>query len=193
MKRKPILFLPTLVVMIVLGSCGLISEAVPDVDTKISNTYQITINSSDPSGMFTTSFIEIQDNPDFAEYDEYITGYAINKITYEIIKYNAPEDLYFSGSVLAYDKDSITVVNVGEISSVNLLEISNLEGASEVPADTEATEQIVSWLDDPGTFNFSFTYDFENQDGTPYVFSQEEFGSSFSLKATLYLALLTGI
>lgn len=187
------IIVPLFAIFFTLTSCELVNQLVPDVETKLVQTYLVTIDEDAPAGVTDTSLIDIADYPEFQDYEQYVNGYSIDSIAYEILEYNAPDDLYFSASINAFDVDEVTEVTVGDIQSVSLLELSNETEPTLITQDEVAIDQLLSWLDDPGTFNVNCEFGFENMDGTDYSFAAEDIGSTFKIKVTFYLLINTGI
>jgi len=188
---KKLSILPAVILALSLNSCELVNQLIPDVEKPISNTYPIVIDSNTPTGYTSEEFIDITAYEEYDQYAQYITGYAIEKVTFTIEEFDAPDDLYFEGKVVAFDEGEATVVEPASLSSVNLADLAN-EGEQDLTGDESAIEQVVSWLEDPGSFNLRFEYSFENEDGTTYQFEEADYGSGFDLKITIYLVMITG-
>lgn len=190
---KRLFFLPILAMFIGLSSCEVVNQLIPDVDEVFTQTYNVTINEDVPTGISDTTLIDVTSSEDFDDYSQYLSGYEITKVTYEIVDYDAPEDLYFSGSINAFDIDETTNVVLGSFASFNLADAASLGEESEVEQDADAVEQVISWLDNPGSFNLNFSYGFEDAQANTYVFAEEDFGSTFKVKVNFHVTILTGL
>lgn len=187
-KALLLIFLPAFAVF---TSCEMLNEFIPDIDKVVSETYEFVIEEDVPTGMTEATFVDIRDSDEFQTYSQYVDGYLVNKATYEILDYDAPEDLYFTGTIEVTDVDSTTTVKLAEIAPENLNHLSTIGEEQDFVLDSAAMMQVVSWMEDPGSFNISFAYAFQNADGSDYVFEEADFGSSFKVKTNLYLSILT--
>lgn len=167
-------------------------DIIPDIEKVVTETYKITIEEDMPATISDTVLIDVNDLKEYQDYKQFVSGYALDKITYEIAEYDAPEDLYFYASILAFDTLNTTVVTVGEIPSISLFDVSMIDSASVMEQDAVASDQLISWLSDPGNFNISFEAGFEGANGIPYEFKPEDIGKSFELKVNFHLTIMTG-
>src|SRR6056297_3807195 len=94
MKRFYSLFL--LASFLGLGSCDLLDDIIPDVDTTFSKTFYIDIGS--PEGEEGPETIDVNDSEDYEDFEDNIDGFEINDIKFEISNYDGPEDMYFRGN-----------------------------------------------------------------------------------------------
>jgi hypothetical protein len=189
---KKLIFLPFLLFLITFSSCELINEVIPDVPKTVPFTYPIVIDANVPTGMTEEEFIDITQYEEYQEYSQYVTGYIVDSVTYAITDYGAPEDLYFSGEVLAWQDNENNPVTLAAVNSVGLKNVYD-EGEEKIMAEEgTAYEQLVGWLDDPGSFNIKFKFGFETEEGADYVFDPEDIGSEFTLQIKFYLTIVTG-
>lgn len=190
---KKMLLISTIAVLGILGSCDMIPiDLVPDIDQVISLSYDVTIDENVSEGGSDTSLIDIAENKEFQNYSQYITEYRLRKITLEVSAYDAPEDLFFSGAMIAYDTAFSAGTEVARIDSLSLFDLYSSGVKVEMEEDTVATEQILAWLEDPGSFNVSFLFGFESDTGTAYDFKPEDIGSTFRFKVNYHLTFVTG-
>ena len=186
--------IPLFAILFFLTSCEVINQLVPDVDSVVTVSYTIPIDENLPTGVSDTTLVDITEYPEYQDYSQYVTGYELEKITYEITDYDdAPEDLYFEGSIIAEDSIASTTVVVADIELVKLLDLANNEGTTDMLLDEAGKDQLLDWLDDPGTFNAHFEFGFKNEDGTDYNFDPEDLGSSFKVKVNYHLVIITGL
>lgn len=179
--------------LLAFTSCDGFGDLIPDVEKVVTETYNVTIDSDLPSSFLDTVLIDVEDLGEYNSLGQYVKGYELTKITYEVLDFNAPEDLYFSASIIAFDTAGTTSVTVGEISSMNLSDVSALDSASVMEQDTEASDQLIDWLDDPGKFNIRTELGYENSEGNGYLFSEEDFGSTFTIKVHFHLSISLGL
>ncbi|MEX0981937.1 MAG: hypothetical protein WD577_04605 [Bacteroidales bacterium] len=188
---KRVFFLFVLAVFAGLTSCDMLGDVIPDIDKVVTETYEFVIDESIAEGITEEEFIDIRAFEEFQTYSQYVDGYLLSKATYEILDFNAPEDLYFTGSIKVSDVDSTTLMTLATIAPENLEHLSSFGEEQEFVLDTAAVTQVIEWMEDPGSFNISFSYAFQNADGSDYEFAEEDFGSSFKVKTNLYLIIST--
>ncbi len=172
-----------------LGSCGLISDLIPDVDTTFSKTFFIDIG--DPTGKEGPLAVDVTDSEDYEDFEGNIDGFEVNDIVFEIINYNAPSDMYFRGTVEAVADDGGKSVDAGTIEKFLLSDFADDGKEHPVTRVTEGLDQIVDWLDSPGKFDLYVGYSLEDVNGDPY--KTQGMGYSFDLKITYYVTVKTGV
>ncbi|MCF8226079.1 MAG: hypothetical protein K9J30_09380 [Bacteroidales bacterium] len=190
---KKSIVLPLFIGILIFSACEELGDLVPDVDKTVSETYEITINENVPIGITEVTFIDVNEYEEFQAYAEYLEGYLINKISYEILDDTIPEDLFFTGTIEIFGEDSTNVLELGEIASINLTDVADMATEQDVTVDTEVAEQLVSWLEETGTFSIQFRFAFKDSEGNDYEFAEEDLGSGFTFKSNVYLTLLTGL
>jgi len=188
---RKVLFISVLAVFAGLTSCDMLGDFIPDIDKVVSETYEFVIDENIAGGITDEEFIDIRAYEEFQTYSQYVDGYMLSKATYEILDFNAPDNLYFTGSIEVTDVDSTTTVTLATIAPENLEHLSTIGEEREFVLDTVAVAQVIAWMEDPGSFNISFSYAFQNADGSDYEFAEEDFGSSFKVKTNLYLTIST--
>ncbi len=186
------ILIPFMAFLVMLTSCEMVNKAVPDVDTDVVKTFNVVIDTNLTSGESDTTFVDITEYQEYEDYSDFITGYAIDRISFEITDYNAPEDLYFDGSIMLYDADGNIRYSLAELEAVDLSSLAADGTESDLTLNQEVIDQLLLWLDDPGAFGVNFLYGFKNSDGTDYNFSDEDAGSTFKVKVHFHLVLLTG-
>lgn len=191
MKRNR--WIPVVLGLLLLSSCEVIDQLVPDVEKTITETFDVTIDANVATGETEKIFVDVTDLDEYQDYKDNIKGYEINEITFEIINYNAPEDLYFTGNIVAFDDAESTFVTIGDLDPVSLKEAA--DAASEYPVyqGEDGFDQVLEWLEDPGNFNLKFTYNFQEEMGDDYTFEPEDFGSTFQFRVHFYMTILTGL
>ncbi len=188
---KKIVFISVFVIFAGFTSCDMLGDFIPDIDKVVSETYEFVIDENIAEGITEEEFIDIREYEEFQTYSQYVDGYMLSKATYEILDFNAPEDLHFTGSIEVTDVDSTTTVTLATIAPENLGHLSTIGEEGDFVLDTVAVAQVIAWMEDPGSFNISFAYAFQNADGSEYEFEEEDFGSSFKVKTNLYLTIST--
>lgn len=189
---KNAVFLPVILVFLSFSSCEMISEIIPDAQTKVTFTYPLVIDENVPVGVTEGEFIDITTYDEYQQYSQYITGYVLDSVTYAISEYDAPEDLHFSGKIMAWQDVENDAITLATAEDVDLKAVYDGEEEKIMAEEGTSYEQLVTWLDDPGTFNIKFEYGFETEEGADYVFDPEDIGSTFTLKIKLYLTMITG-
>jgi hypothetical protein len=167
-------------------------DIVPDIEKEIVESYTVTIDAETPSHVGDTVYIDIEEFEEFADFEQYVNGYALNKITYEIVEFDASENLYFSGVIMANDSAMSETITVGSISTTNMNDLFTIGEVQTMEQEEGASEQLVAWLDDPGNFYVVYDFAFENEDGTDHVFTEEEYGSTIKIKVSFHLTIMTG-
>jgi len=183
--------IPALVVGLCLtgaAACGLIDKLIPDVDTTYAKTFSVRI--SDNRGKTGTELIDVKKSSDYNDFKKHIDGFDINKITWEISNYQAPDDLYFSGDINIWNMDSTEIVKVGEISRTRLSEIPPKGEEGNVEELLPGLRKVTAWLKSPGSFYMNASYYLTDATGAPYTISPT--GYSFDLKITYYVTVITG-
>lgn len=203
MKKIWIVF--SLLAFLSFTSCEMISGWIPDVEKKESETFPILISQNISQDETEAVFVDITDSEDYDDYKKRITGYEIQKITYEILDYKGPlnplgsgslegpDNLNFSGEILVSESEKSGFISVGEIIKVNLKSISKAVSETTVYEGEEGYETIVDWLMNPGSFYYKLRYKFTDESGVDYNFGPEELGTNFSLELHFYLIVYTGI
>lgn len=189
---KKVFLFPVIIAALFISACDELGDLIPDVDEVLTETYNITISENMEVVSGEQSFIDISEYDEYQEYSEYIDDYLINKLTYEILNYSAPEDLYFVGAINFYGEDSTAVKTLGEIPAINLADIAALGEEQEVAVDTLAAIELITLLKESGTFNIQFTYELQTGDGALYQFEEADYGTGFDLKTNVYITMLTG-
>ncbi len=186
MKKLYIFFL--LAAFLGLGSCDLLDNLIPDVDTTFSKTFFIDIGS--PSGAEGPALIDVKDSEDYEDYEENIKGFEINDVKFEISNYFGPEDMYFRATIKAVSPGADNTVTVGTIESFLLNEYADDGMEHNVTEVTEGLDQIIEWLDAPGQFELYVTYELIDEMGNLYDTQGKNY--SLDLKLIYYVTVITG-
>jgi hypothetical protein len=170
-----------------LGSCGLISDLIPDVDTTFSKVFPIDIG--DPQGKEGPLLVDLTDSEDYKDFEGNIDGFEVNDVKFEIFNYKAPADMYFSGVVEAvHDGKS---VDAGTIERFLLSSVADDGNEYPVTKVVEGLDQIVDWLDSPGKFDLYVKYSLTDEVGDAY--KTEGMGYRFDIRITYYVTVKTGV
>ena len=186
MKKFYVLFL--IATFLGLGSCSLIDDLIPDVDTTFSKTFYIDIGS--PSGEEGPENINVNDSEDYEDYEDNIDGFEVNDVKFEIRNYNGPDDMYFKGTIMAVSPDGSESVSAGTIDDFLLSGYADDGMEHPVTDVTEGTDQIIDWLDSPGNFDLFVSYQLLDAMGNLY--DTEDMNYSLDLKLIYYVTVLTG-
>lgn len=181
-----LMFLP----MLILSSCGLVNEVVPDIDTDLAKTIKVQIFTN--TGESADQIVDVSNSAEYNDFKNSINGFELRKITYEIKNVNTPEDMYLNGSVICSNEEKTEIYTLGTIAKGNLFELATA-GEKSIAASAESTEKVLSWLDSPGRFKLKSNYVLTNQDGTPYYINGVIAGSNFELVIKLYVTVKTTI
>lgn len=192
---KKLIYLPLFSLVILFSSCdfdfdfGL--DLIPDIDEIVDGVYTVNIDSDLTTGYTYTDSLDLNQFEEYETYRENISSYDITKITCEIIDFDAPEDLWFSGTVIAHDMDSTVSVVIAEFEGLHLYQVAADSLEVQLVENEEGLSQVVAWMEESGKFKFHIEYLFENEDGTPYLFGEEDYGDSFKIKLNFSLLLET--
>jgi hypothetical protein len=187
MKKLNLIFAALMV--LVLGSCGLISNLIPDIDTTFSKSFNINIDS--PSGEEGPEMVDVTDSEDFEDFENNIDGFDVNDIKFQLNNYNGPDDMYFRGTLTAVSEDGNTTVEAGIIQEFLLSDYANDGIEHDVTEVLEGLEQIEEWLDAPGKFAVYISY--ELTDGTGNLYETEGMNYNLDLKIIYYVTVETGV
>lgn len=194
---KKLIYLPLFSLMILFSSCDFDFDfdfgLIPDIDEIVDGVYTVNIDSDLATGSTYTDSLDLTQFDEYETYQENISSYDITKITCDIIQYDAPEDLWFSGKVIANDVDSTVSVLVGEFKSLHLSQVATDSTEVQLVENQEGLNQVIAWMEDTGKFKYHLEYQFENEDGSPYVFMEEDYGDSFKIKLNFSLLLETDL
>jgi hypothetical protein len=181
-----------LIIILVLSfsSCDMVSDLIPDVDTDFSKTFQIQIFT--PSGTTDPQIVDVTTSEDYNDFKNNIGGYELRKITYRVKNVNAPEDMYFSGTVVCGNEENTEAYIIGTIAQANLAALDSSETENEVILSTDNIDKVLGWLDSPGIFKVNASYALTKADGTPYSIIGVE-GSNFELVVKFYVTVKTKV
>lgn len=194
---KKLIYLPFISLVLLLSSCDFDFDfgidLIPDIDEIVDGIYTVHINSNLTTGYTYTDSLDLSQYDEYEKYRENITSYAITDITCEIIDYDAPEDLWLSGTLVAHDMDSTVIVVVAEFDTLHLYQVAT-DSLEVALVESEAgLNQVVAWMEDSGKFMYHLEYQFVNKDGTPYLFDEEDYGDSFKIKLNFAILLETEV
>lgn len=189
---KRIVLLSALGLVVGITSCDELGDLIPDVDKTITKSFTVVVEDNSMTALQDSLYVNVRDYKEFKDYEKYVSGYEVQKITFEITDFDAPEDLYFSGTIQAIDSAGTDKITAGTIPSENLSDIAALGGEKDVNLNDEAVGQLIAWIEDPGIFTFIYNFGYEAADGGNYSFNEEDLGSTFTIKVNIYLTILTG-
>lgn len=187
MKAK--LFILCAMVAVSISSCDLLNDLIPDVDTSYSKTFLVDIGTN--SGETDVELIDVTTSDEYNDFKDNIKGFTINKITYQVLDNNTPDDMQMSGSIVCSNIDGTESVSVGLISPVSIKAVADSGSEYDAENVAEGINKVTSWLDDPGKFNMKTSYSLRLDTGAGYPLTGEE-NYSFSLKIKVYVTVLTG-
>lgn len=192
---KKLIYLPLFSLVILFSSCDFDFDfdfdVIPDIDEIVDGVYTVNIDSDLATGSTYSDSLDLSQFDEYETYKENISSYDITKITCEIIQFDAPEDLWFSGKLLANDMDSTVSVVIAEFDSIHLYQVASDSTEVALVQQEAGINQVSAWMEDPGKFKYHMEYQLENEDGTPYVFDEEDYGDSFKIKLNFNLLLGT--
>lgn len=190
---KKLIYLPILSLMILFSSCDFDFDfnIIPDFDEILDGIYTVNIDSNLTTGFTHTDSVDLTQYEEYEKYKENFTSFAVTKITCEIVEFDAPEDLWFSGTVIAHDADSTVSVEVARFDTIHLYEVYNDTLEVDLVEDQAGLNQVATWMEDPGEFKYYIEYHFVNEDNTPYIFQEEDYGDFFKLKLNFFVLLET--
>jgi|GEM_PF-2530878 len=190
---KKLIYLPLFSLVILFSSCDFDFDfdfgLIDDIDETVSGTFTVRIDSDISTGFTYTDSLDLSQYEEYETYRENISSFAITSITFEIIAYDAPEDLLFSGTVVAHDMDSIVSVVVAEFDTLQLHKMATDSLKVELAEQEEGLAQVIEWMEDLGEFKYHIEYQFVNEDGSPYLFDEEDYGDSFQIRLNFHLLL----
>ena len=176
---------------LIISSCDTVNEAIPDIETDFPGTFQIQIFSN--AGKSDDKLIDIRSSEAYNDFKGNIERFELRKITYEINNFNAPEDMYFTGSLVCSNEENTESYEAGTMNMVNLFSLAEAGLEYDVNLLADNADKILAWLDSPGRFYIKSDYFITNSDNTPYVIDGNNAGSNFELVIRLYVTVKTKI
>jgi len=166
----------------------LISDLIPDVETEFSQTY--TVRVGDNSNETDPKTIDVKSSEEYEDFKDNIDGFTIDKIVFQILNYNAPDDLYFDGEIKASIEGETPVV-AGTFGRVQLKPIADSKEEHQVVQYVDNIQKLVDWLDSPGSFTATIKYNLTDASENPYV--TENLGYNFQVKVTYRVTVETKV
>lgn len=190
---KKLIYLPFFSLGFLFASCDFDFEfnLIPDIDEIVDGVYTINIDSNLTTGYTLNDSLDLSQYEEYEKYRESITSYEITKISCEIVDFDAPEDLWFSGTVIAHDRDSAVSVVIAAFDTIHLYKVYNDTLEVDLVEDEAGLSQVAAWMEDPGKFKYHIEYLFVNEDNTPYQFSEEDYGDFFKIRLNFSMLLKT--
>jgi hypothetical protein len=170
------------------SSCGLISDLIPDVETEFSQTY--TVRVGDNSNATEPEVVDVKSSPEYEDFKDNIDGFTIDDIVFQILNYNAPDDLYFEGDIVA-SIEGETPVTAGTFNRILLSSVAETGEEYQVVQYVENIQQLVDWMDSPGEFTAHLTYNLTDAMGNPY--NTEGMNYNFQVKVIYKVTVETGV
>lgn len=194
---KKLIYLPLFSLVILFSSCDFDFDfdfgLLPDFDEVVDGIYTVNIDSDLETGSTYTDSLDLTQFEEYEDYRDNVSSYDITDITCEIIEYDAPEDLWFSGTLIAHDMDSTVSVVIAEFDTLHLFQVATDSLEVALVEVEDGITQVAAWMEDPGKFKYYLEYQFENEDGTPYLFDEEDYGDSFQIKLNFALLFETNL
>jgi len=172
-------------------ACDVKDDMIPDVDTDFTEIFKIQIFSG--TGVSPVKIIDVSGSEEYNDFKNNIGGFEIRKITCQVKNCNAPEDMYFTGTIYCSNEEDNEEFSVGSIQNVNLSELAASGLEMDIPVIKESMNKVLSWLDDPGRFKVKSAYSLFKYDGSPYKINSSNEGSNFELMLTFYITVITEI
>jgi hypothetical protein len=190
---KKLIYLPLFSLVILLSSCDFEFDfnLIPDIDEIVDGIYTVNIDSDLTTGFTYTDSVDLTQYEEYEKYKESITSYEITKVSCEIVDFDAPEDLWFSGKVIAHDMDSTTSVVIATFDTLHLFTVYTDTLEVDLIEDEAGLSQVAAWMENPGKFKYHIEYLFVNEDKTPYLFEEEDYGDYFKIKLNFSMLLKT--
>ncbi len=183
------LIIPFVVLLIFLmADCSLVDKLIPDVDTDFTQTFYVNIDEN--KGQTGTKNVDVTTMSDYEDFKGNIHGFELRKITYEIKDYDAPDDLYFTGTVNVWNADSTESFRAADIGMTNLSKIAGGGEQDNVDKIVKGTDKVMNWLESPGNFNMNAGYSLTDASGKPYTIPEK--GYHFTLILKFYVTVITG-
>ncbi|MGC9344706.1 MAG: hypothetical protein ACP5E3_18510, partial [Bacteroidales bacterium] len=135
----------------------------------------------------------VTESEDYQDFEDNINGFEINKIMFQILDYDQPQnpaDLYFEGEVKATSIDGSDNATVGTISRIQLSAFAGDDVRHQVNSVANGVDKIVDWLDSPGQFTAYLIYELTDAAGNPYP--TEGKGINFDVKVIYDVTVDTG-
>ncbi len=190
---KKLFYLPMASLMILFSSCDFDFDfnIIPDFDDVVDEIFTINIDSDLTTGFTQSDSLDLTQYDAYEKYKENFTSFEITEVTCEIVEFDAPEDLWFSGTIIAHDMDSTVSVVIAEFDTIHLHKVYNDSVEVDLIEDQAGLSQVSAWMEDPGKFNYHIEYEFVNEDTTPYIFKEEDYGDYFKIKLNFAVLLKT--
>lgn len=185
--RKVLFFGLVMGTIIISGGCDLLNNIIPDINTSLSETFQIQILTNVAESDFKMVDVTTADN--YKNFKDHINGYQLDSMNYEVRNYNAPDDLYFSGEVICFNEERTDTAIIGNMVNAPMAAIADSKQSYPVEINSDNTSKVLSWLNDPGDFWLQTSYSFVNSDGKKYKFDHS--GYNFQLIVHFYVTVKT--
>ncbi len=187
MKKQ---FTPVLAVLLMLiPSCSLVNEIVPDIETDFTQETLIQFRSS--TGESAEKLIDVTLSEDYNDFKNNIEKFEIRKITYQIINANIPEDMYLNGEVICSNEEKTETYIIGTITKGNLLELE-AQGEKNVNMAPENIGKVLEWMNSPGRFKLKSGYVLTKPDGSSYIITGDV-SNNFVLVIKFYVKVITKV
>lgn len=174
-----------------IQSCKVSDEIVPDINTILSKTFQIRIY--DNSDITPKQVVDISSTDEYNDFKDLLDGFELTKITYRIKNDNVPDDMYFSGEIICSNDEGNMDSKVGNISRIKISDAADANKEFDVAEDMTDVNKVLGWLENPGNFMLSLSYQLTNDQNIPYEIGQKVIGSNFEVIIRFYLKVKTSI
>jgi hypothetical protein len=187
MKKSFAFFFAFLLVL--LSSCSLVNDIIPDIDTDFTQETLIQFHSS--TGESEEKLIDVSLSSDYNNFKSNIEKFEIRKITYKIINVNTPDDMYFNGEVICSNEEKTEILSIGTITGGNLIALE-ADGEKTVDMTPENIEKVLLWMNTPGRFKLKSGYSLTTPEGTAYPITGYV-SNNFVLVIKFYVTVITKV
>jgi len=187
MKKFYIAFL--LVSLVGIQACD---DILPDVNTKLSKTFTITLTQSN-SGSSVEEIMDISAANEYNEFKNTVKGYELEKITYKVTNSNVPNDMYFTGSIICKKQDGTQPLTAASITKANIAAAADSTSEIDVTENMADVATILGWLESEGKFKVNSSFALTNAQNAPYTMTTAVIGKTFNLTLSFYIIVKTGV
>ncbi|MCB8995403.1 MAG: hypothetical protein H6538_07340 [Bacteroidales bacterium] len=177
------------VILLGLASCNQQKDSAPSIDTDLSKVIKIQIFTD--SGESADQVLDVSSASKYGDFKNATKGFELRKITYKVSNYNAPEDLFFDGTIICSNEENTESIIVGSIPKTSLSGIADNNTEYTIKDVPQEIEKVLAWLETPGRLKMKSGYRFLNADDSPYTINGLNAGSNFQLEIKFYVRALT--
>jgi hypothetical protein len=170
-------------------SCHKTIEPKPVIEIRFSNSLKIQIRSN--TGESATQLVDVTTSERYKDFKNNVEQFEISKITCLIKNYNAPDDMYFNGTLICSNEVETESYPIGSTKHINPSGLAAEGLEKEIAVSPENIDKVIAWLDSPGKFIIKSGYSLINADETPYIIDGSNSGSNFVMVVYLYVTVKT--